>query len=110
MIQWPVEVIHEGEFKVTLYYACKETDIGCEFELGLNEHKLPFQIVDAHEVVDQGAEHDRVPRVESFVKDFKPVTVGSIRLDQGFGNLTLKANVIPGDSAIEFRLLLLERK
>jgi arylsulfatase A-like enzyme len=110
MIQWPVEVIQEGEFKVTLYYACKETDIGCEFELGLNEHKLPFQIVDAHEVVDQGAEHDRVPRVESFVKDFKPVTVGSIRLDQGFGNLTLKANVIPGDSAIEFRLLLLERK
>jgi len=47
--------------------------------------------------------------MESYVKDFKAVTIGKIVLKKGKGELTLRATEIPGAEAMEFRLLTLER-
>ena len=56
-----------------------------------------------------GAEHDRVPRQESYVKAFRPVSLGIIDLPAAKGTLTLRATQIPGPEALEFRLLTLRR-
>jgi hypothetical protein len=47
--------------------------------------------------------------MESYVKDFKPIEMGTLSLKQGKGTLTLKALEIPGKTALEFRLLMLRR-
>ena len=56
-----------------------------------------------------GAARDRHPRMESYVKDFKAVTIGKIVLEKGQGELILRATEIPGAEAMEFRLLTLKR-
>ena len=56
-----------------------------------------------------GAENDRHPRMESYVKDFKAVKIGEIMLESGKGELVLRATEIPGEEAMEFRLLTLKR-
>tara|TARA_B100001093_G_scaffold50060_2_gene42580 strand:+ start:4987 stop:6744 length:1758 start_codon:yes stop_codon:yes gene_type:complete len=106
-ISFDVEVASSGSYQVTLYYAA--TDAGAKFELSFNGAKLPFELKEAHDVPELGAEHDRHPRMESYVKDFKTLTIGEIVLKQGKGKLTLRATEIPGSEAMEFRLLTLKR-
>ena len=43
-------------------------------------------------------------------KDFKPMLLGTIRLDKGRGPLTIRAVEIPGRQAIEISALVLTRR
>ena len=54
----------------------------------------------------RGQENDRVERMESYVKDFKTVRIGTIDLKKGDGPLELVALDIPGKEVMDFRLLL----
>jgi len=60
-------------------------------------------------VLEHGQENDRVKRLESYVKDFKPQKLGMIKLKKGKGILSLQATEIPGKTVMEFRLLMLRR-
>jgi hypothetical protein len=106
-ITFTAEVAASGIYQVVLYYAAR--DAGAKCELSFNDSKLSFAIPAAHDVPEHGAEHDHHPRTESYVKDFKALPIGSIKLEKGAGTLTLKATEIPGKEAMEFRLLTLER-
>jgi len=106
-ISWTAEVGESGTYKVVLYYAAKEAGAKCE--LRFNDAVLPFEITEAHDVPELGAEHDRYARQESYVKQFKSVPIGEIKLKEGTGTMTLQATEIPGEEAMEFRLLTLER-
>ena len=48
-------------------------------------------------------------RQESYVKDFKPMKMGVLDLKKGRGELKLRATKIPGEEAMEFRLLMFRR-
>lgn len=96
-----------GKYEVTLYYACKEA--GSKFELSFKDAVLPFELETVHDVAELGAEHDRHPRSESYVKKFRPLSIGVIELKEGEGELELRAIEIAGEEAMEFRLILLER-
>jgi hypothetical protein len=54
-------------------------------------------------------ENDRDQRGESYVKDFIPLEMGTIYLQRGKGELTLKALDIPGSQVMDFRLMMFER-
>ncbi len=54
-------------------------------------------------------ENDRDQRTESYVKDFKPLKIGTIHLKKGIGTLTLKALEMPGSQVMDFRLMMLKR-
>ena len=108
-ITWDVEVMQAGEYHVTIYYTCKQGDEGSVFELSLGNSRLEGRIETAHDPPLTGMEHDRVERPESYVKDFKPLSLGNIHLDQGSGLMTLKATEMPGSSVMDFRLLFFER-
>jgi hypothetical protein len=64
---------------------------------------------ESHDPPETGMEHDRVLRGESYIKDFKPLEIGSIHLKKGVGTLVLKADVIKGNSVMDFRLMMLKR-
>ncbi len=108
-ITWEVEVLQPGEYQVTLYYTCKEGDQGSVFELVHRNSRLKSKIEDPHDPPLTGMENDRVERPESYVKDFKPLNIGTMQLESGEGQLTLKATKMPGSSVMDVRLLFFER-
>lgn len=109
-ITWEIEVLEEGDFNVILYYTCSVEDAGTLFELSINESVLRGRISDAHDPPEYGMGQDRVQRIESYVKDFKPLSMGHIHLNAGKGVMTLRALEIPGKEAMDLRMLMLERK
>lgn len=109
-ITWPVEVLSAGNFEVQVYYACPESAISSVIELSLGDASVSAAISEANNPPATGAEHDRVPRMgESYIKDFKPMTLGNIRLPAGEGELTLSTPQIAGEDGIEVRMIMLRR-
>ncbi len=108
-ITWNCEVGETGTYKVEVYYTCPSADIGSTVELSFNDAKLAGKITEAHDPPLTGMENDRYERMESYVKEFKAMTLGTIRLEKGTGTLTLRALDIPGDQVMDFRLLFLTR-
>lgn len=108
-ITWDVEVPADGVFDVEVYYTCPAADVGSTIELSFNGARLVGRITEAHDPPLMGDEHDRVERKESYVKDFKSMNLGTIRLEKGKGELTLGALEMPGSRVMDFRLIMLTR-
>ena len=112
-ITWPVQVGASGKYEVTMHYALPKGDEGTvvqiSYDMGYYASATTVTLNKAHDVPVRGQENDRVKRMESYVKDFKQISMGLLNLKQGKGVLTLKALEIPGKTALEFRLLMLKR-
>ena len=108
-ITWDSEVGATGEYQVELHYACPQADVGSTIELRFNDNKLVSKIAEAHDPPIRGDENDRVKRQESYVRDFKPMSLGILHLEKGKGTLTLQATEMPGTQVMDFRLLMLTR-
>lgn len=108
-ISWNVEVLEKGYYNVKLYYTCPEVDLGSKIQLSFGSDSVTAVISEAHDPPLRGMEHDRVERIESYVKDFKPMDMGVMPLESGQGPLTLKALEVPGSQVMDFRLLKFKR-
>jgi arylsulfatase A-like enzyme len=108
-ITWDAEVAAAGTYEVEVYYTCPTADVGSTIELSFNGSSVQGKITEPHDPPLQGAEHDRVTRQESYVKDFRPMKLGAIALEEGRGEFTLRALKIPGSQVMDFRLLVLTR-
>lgn len=108
-ITWEAEVLADGDFEVEIYYTCPPEDVGSTIELNFAGEKLTGTISDAHNPPLKGMENDRVERMESYVKDFKSMKMGTIHLKKGIDLLTLKSLEIPGSQVMDFRLIVLKR-
>jgi hypothetical protein len=103
-----VEVAQAGLYEVELWYACPKKDLGANVELSFLGQSLTSTISrEVNPPLLTG--FDRKQRVEGYVKYFEPMKMGKIRLTQGKGELKLQAKKIPGDQALEFRLLMINR-
>ena len=108
-ITWDIEVLESGTFEAVVYYAVSAANTGATVQLEFGASSLSTQITEANDPPLLGMEHDRVERQESYVKNFKPMSLGMIQLEKGGDTLSLRATDIPGDEVMEFRLLVLER-
>ncbi len=108
-LTWDVEVGKTGTYEVELWYACPRKDVGSEIVLSFRGKELRVKLAEPHDPPLRGMKEDRSPRVESYVRDFKPMKMGAIKLSAGKGELKLQATEIPGEQAMEFRLLMLRR-
>ncbi len=107
-ITWDVEVATTGKYEAVIRYACPATDTGSAIELSFRGSRLQGKVLEANDPPLRGAEHDRVPRRgESYVKDFKPLRLGTFELTKGRGLLTLRALSIPGRAVMEVRSVFL---
>jgi arylsulfatase A-like enzyme len=107
---WPVEVARAGDYEVIVHYTCPKNDIGSTLELSAGVTKVRAKLTEPFEPPLLGADHDRVPRQESYYKDFKPLTLGVIHLSAGPTLLTLRASHVAGKSVADIRRLVLRRK
>lgn len=108
-LSWQVEVPEAGKFRVQLYYTCPEGDEGSLVQLSVGESILQTKITEAFDPPLRGIDEDLAPRIESYVKDWKVLDMGSIELVPGSFNMSLKALEMPGNSVLDFRLFLFER-
>ena len=108
-ITWDVVVPESGRFAVSLYYAVSKKDVGATVELSFGDSRVRKRIDAVNDPPMRGAENDRVERRESYVRDFRPLALGTIDLAAGEGTLTLRAIEVPGTEASQVRTLLFER-
>lgn len=108
-ITWNTDILTAGDYKATVYYTCPESTVGSVLQLNQGNNQVSKEITEAHSTDFISVEYDRVPRKNSYEKDFKPMEIGVIHLDKGHHPITLKASEIKGDQFIEVRLLVLER-
>ncbi len=109
-ITWDVEVLSEGDYEVDLYYTCAAKNTDATIELSLGGSKILKKITEAHDPPLRGMENDRDPRIESYVKDFRPIMLGAMTLKKGNGPLSLKATEIPGKGVVDVRLLVFKKQ
>lgn len=109
-ITWNVEVGQPGRYEAIVYYTCAASDVGSTVELSLGEARIQTKIAAAHDPPLYGKEHDRVERrSESFLKEFKPLTLGTFDLKPGRGELSLKAVKVAGKQVMDVRYIVLSR-
>ncbi|SIN96169.1 Arylsulfatase A [Singulisphaera sp. GP187] len=107
-ITWDIEVNTGGRYEAVIHYTCASADVGSEIELSLNEQRFRGKVIEAYDPPLRGKEHDRVPRGgESYVKDFKPLSLGITSLKPGRGLLTLRALAVPSQQVIDVRSVVL---
>ena len=106
---WDVDVLTTGIYDVAIYYTCPPADAGSTIELAFNGSKLRGPVApgwDPPLIIGQ----DRVPRQgESIMKEFRPLNLGTMRLEQGRGLLTLRAPTVVGKQVMDVRLVTLTR-
>jgi len=108
-IAWDIEVLSDGDYEVIMYYTCNEKNVGSTLFLEFDSSNLSKTIAESHDPPLKGMENDRIPRIESYIKDFKPISMGVMKLKKGKGQLTLRASEIIGKEVIDFRLLLFNK-
>ena len=109
-ITWDVEVVADGRYQVDVLYTCPTGDVGSAVELSFGGATVSGKVAPVHDPPLRGKEHDRVSRgAESYVKDFKPLRLGTVALNKGRGPLTLRATDIPGKQVMDVRAVTLTR-
>jgi hypothetical protein len=107
-ISWDLLVSTGGKYRVEIYYACPQTDVGATINMRLGLAGLTKKLEVAHDPKTYGQENDRVLRVgESYMKDFKAWEFGEVLLRPGRCALELEAPQIPGKQAMEVRSVVL---
>jgi hypothetical protein len=101
---WRLEVHTSGRYEVVIDYTCPETDAGSLVEITFAGSRLTGRVApgwDPPLYTDQ----DTLPRPhgESQMKEFRPLRLGTMNLERGSGELTLRALEMPGKSVMDVR-------
>ena len=101
---WDIAVNTTGNYDVTILYTCPVADAGAKVELSFNGSKLAGKVAPGWDP-PLYTNQDTIPRPagESKMKEFRPLQLGTIKLEQGRGALTLRALEIPGQSVMDVR-------
>jgi arylsulfatase A-like enzyme len=104
---WDIEVHTAGTYRVEIQYACPAKDLGANVELRFKDATTTGKVAAAWypALLDQ---QDRVPRKgESYMREFRSMTLAPLTLAKGRGALTLRAVEIPGQQVMEVRAITL---
>ncbi|MEO0897489.1 MAG: arylsulfatase [Bacteroidota bacterium] len=108
-INWPVEIMEKGTYELTIFVTLPKENVGVEMGITLQGDTVKTILESSFDSPLRGAEFDRIPRQESLVKDFMKVKVGQMNLEAGRDTLRLIALDIPGEGAVDFRMMRLDR-
>ncbi len=108
VLVWKLAVETAGRYEVTVDYTCPVADAGSTVELRFRDAVLSGTVTPGWDP-PLHTNQDTLPRPdgESQMKDFKSLTLGTIELPAGEGDLTLRAVKIPGASVMDLRRLTL---
>jgi arylsulfatase A-like enzyme len=103
-LTWDIEVNTTGTYDVTIDYTCPVPDAGSLIELSFGNAKLTGKVAPGWDP-PLYTNQDTLPRPagESQMKDFRPLSLGTVRLEKGRGALTLRALKVPGSYVMDVR-------
>jgi len=101
---WKIAVHTSGKYTVTVDYTCPEADVGSLVEIGFHRSKMTGRVAPGWDP-PLNTNQDTLPRPsgESQMKEFHSLSLGEIELEQGEGELTMRAVEIPGKSVMDVR-------
>jgi hypothetical protein len=103
-ITWDIDVNRTGAYDVEILYTCPVTDAGSNIELEFKGAKIEGEVAPGWDPpLYTNQDTIRRPAGESRMKEFRPLTLGSLRLEKGRGLLTLRATRIANHSVMDVR-------
>ncbi|MDF1741130.1 MAG: arylsulfatase [Verrucomicrobiales bacterium] len=115
-ITWSIETAETGTFEAIVYYTCRPEDTGVSVELAFAAEGSPAKASTRATVTETfdpplyDKSKERVAESHYFVKDFKPLSLGTLELKAGKGTLTLGNATMVGTEAIDVHSIELIRK
>jgi hypothetical protein len=89
-----------------VYYTCAAGDQGVTLRLGIDGGaSVAARVVEPFDPPLYDKSKERVPESHYFVKDFKPLCLGRLRLKQGRGTLRLSAEDMQGAKVVDVHSL-----
>ncbi|MBS3761828.1 MAG: arylsulfatase [Planctomycetes bacterium] len=112
-IHWDLDIANAGRYEVTVFYTCPESETGAKVEVVCGEASTSATIEEPFDPPLK-TERDRIPRSESYEKEFRPLKMGVVNLKEGRQELRLRALRQVGETIcdvrkIELRLIEMER-
>jgi hypothetical protein len=103
-ITWDIDVNTTGVYEVELLYTCPVADAGSTIELQFNSARLEGKVAPGWDP-PLYTNQDTIKRTagEWQMKEFRPIVLGSIRLEKGRGLLTLRVTQIPRRYVMDVR-------
>ncbi|MEM9017186.1 MAG: arylsulfatase [Verrucomicrobiota bacterium] len=108
-ITWDIEVGTAGEYQATVYYTCPDTGVGSLVRLQQGDNSTEAEVTEAFDPPLWDKSKERVEESHYFVKDFRPLDLGTITLKSGRTPLTLSVPRMKGDRAIDVYSIILEK-
>ncbi|HIM28991.1 MAG TPA: N-acetylgalactosamine 6-sulfate sulfatase [Planctomycetes bacterium] len=110
-ITWDIDVGHSGEYEVVVYYTCAAGNEGATLQLSLNGvSSVQAKVVDVFDPPLYDKSKERVANSHYFVKDFRPLHMGTLQLEKGPGTLRLGSLDIQGKQVIDVHSVALNRE
>ncbi len=101
-ISWDIEIGTSGEYEVIVHYTCAAGDEGATIRLAMEGgNSVQAKVVEVFDPPLYDKSKERVADSHYFVKDFKPLSLGTLRLEKGRGTLKLDALDIKGKRVID---------
>jgi arylsulfatase A-like enzyme len=101
---WNIEVQTAGVYQAVIDYTCPLPDAGSLIELSFRDSRVTSRVTPGWDP-PLYTNQDTLPRPagESQMKEFRLLDIGTIRLEQGRGELVLRAREVPGRSVMDVR-------
>jgi len=104
-ITWDIEIDQAGEYEIEAFYTVSEANVGATIETKVGAKSITAKVAPAWDP-PLNEHDDRVPRKgESYQKEFRPLSLGKMKLPPGRTMLTLRATDIPGKSVMDLRMI-----
>lgn len=101
---WELDVRQSGQYEVTLLYCIPAEDVGVKARFDIQNQSLPIHITEAF---------DPLPNPQPFLldgeadkyqnKDWKRLTLGTVRLREGLAEAIIRLTEIPGKAGMEVK-------
>lgn len=105
-ITWDIDVGQSGQYLAIVHYTCAVGDEGATIRIAVEGgDSARARVVEAFDPPLYDKSKERVARSHYFVKDFKPLSLGMLRLEKGRGTLKLDALDIQGRRVIDVHSL-----
>ncbi len=101
-ISWQIDVGKAGRYQAIVHYTCASGDEGSTIRLSAaNSGSVQVTVKEVFDPPLYDKSKERVANSHYFVKDFKPLTLGNLPLQQGTTELRLDAVKITGNRVID---------
>ncbi len=107
-VSWDIDVVHAGDYEITLMYTCPKRDLGAEVCVEVSGGRVEGKVEKAHDPAPVPSP-DRVPRKEVYEKIWAPLRLGTLRLRKERTSLYVRALTKPGNSVMDLKSVRIRR-